>query len=523
MDIGKISEKYIPRNYAPEIEGNVVSFAVPIDGISAVCRKLFAEDGLQFKTMTATDDRREKGCFRNLYVFGVPEENIFLVPYISLKDTQEFPSVTDIIHSASGYERRIKTFFGLEPVGHPAPQLILLHENWPAGIFPLRKDFAWNVRPSGCSEPYKFQQVEGEGIYEIPVGPVHAGIIEPGHFRFSMAGEEIILLEPKLGYKHKGSEKLFETLPLNEKLRLSERISGDTSFTHSLAFCQAVEKLADIKVPERAEYLRVIFSELERLANHFNDIGFIMLDTGYSFGGSNGARLRERIMQWHEQLTGSRYLRGVNVVGGVTKDIYPDMSEKLLSDLKKIQKDFSEVIEIAEDSSSVFNRLQSTGKLDVQVALDHGVMGVAGRAVGLAHDARIEFPYAAYGKIPFEIPLEAEGDVRARFYVRVKEVYASIGIIEKALAGLPAENKLQADGEIKLKKNSIAISAAEGWRGEIIYLIMTDAEGNISRVDVRDPSFVNWTVVGHAGKGNIVPDFPLINKSFNLSYSGNDL
>jgi Ni,Fe-hydrogenase III large subunit len=338
-----------------------------------------------------------------------------------------------------------------------------------------------------------------------------------------MAGEEIILLEPKLGYKHKGAEKLFETLPMDDKLRLSERISGDTSYTHSLAFCQAVEKLADIKIPERAEYLRVIFSELERLANHFNDIGFIMLDTGYSFGGSNGARLREMIMQWHEQLTGSRYLRGVNAIGGVTKDISPEAAKKMLTDLQAIQKDFSEVVEIAEDSSSVLNRLQSTGKLEQQVAIDHGVMGVAGRAVGLVHDARIEYPYAAYGKIPFEIPLEAEGDVRARFYIRVKEVYSSVSIIEKALNDLPAGNKLQADSAIKLKKNSIAISAVEGWRGEIIYLIMTDAEGNITRVDVRDPSFVNWTVVGHSGKGNIVPDFPLINKSFNLSYSGNDL
>ena len=367
------------------------------------------------------------------------------------------------------------------------------------------------------------QKVGGEGIYEIPVGPVHAGIIEPGHFRFSVAGEEIILLEAKLGYTHKGIEKLFEVLPLEGKVRLAERVSGDTSFTHSLAFCQAIENLADIEVPQRAQYLRVIFSELERLANHLNDIGFIMEDTGFSFGGSNGARLRESIMQWNERLTGSRFLRGVNTIGGVARDIDDTTCKELLSGLKKIHLDFNEVIEIAHGSSSLHDRLAGTGKLDRQIALDHGATGVAGRALGIAHDARLEYPYAAYDRFKFEIALETEGDVQARWSVRIKEVNSSMAILEQALLGIPADKELKSNKKIHLRGSSCAVGVAEGWRGDIVYFVVTDTGGHVSRVDVRDPSFLNWPLVGHACEGNMVPDFPLINKSFNLSYSGNDL
>lgn len=523
MNQNKFIKEYICEKYKARKEGNIFLYQVPASELLDVCRRLYFTYRLQLKIITATDERKEGNGFRIFYVFGVPAKNIFLAPYLELKKTEEFPSITRDIHEASGYERKIKTFFGLQPVGHPNPRQILLHENWPNGLYPLRKDFRWQERPPKARGAYEFRKIKGEGIYEIPVGPVHAGIIEPGHFRFSVAGEEIILLEPKLGYTHKGIEKLFEVFPLEDKVKLSERVSGDTSFTHSLAFCQAIENLADIKVPERAQYLRVIFSEMERLANHFNDIGFIMSDTGYSFGGSNGTRLKEKIARWNERLTGSRVLRGVNAIGGVTKDILSPSREELLADLKNIRQDFNEVIEISEDSSSLFNRLQGTGKVDFQLAVDHGVIGVAGRALGMPHDARIEYPYAAYDKSKFDIALEKEGDARARFYVRIKEARSSINILEQMLANMPADKKIKAGENARLRKNSCALGVTEGWRGDIVYFVLTDREGKICRVDARDPSFINWTVLGYAGKGNVVPDFPLINKSFNLSYSGNDL
>lgn len=521
----KIIEKYLPKNASVKTIGNLVMFEVPANDIITIANDLYRTHNLPLKTITAADERKESGSFKIYYVFGVPRDNFFLVPFIQLKNTEEFPSLVGTIHEAFLYERKIKTFFGLTPKGHPDLRPLILHENWPEKSYPLRKDFNWQTRPTKANTPYPFQKVEGEGIYEIPVGPVHAGIIEPGHFRFSVAGEEIMLLEPKLGFTHKGSEKLFETLPLGEKLRLSERISGDSSFSHSLAFCQAIESLAGIKTSEKAKYLRVIFAELERLANHLGDIGAIMLDTGYNFGGSNGARLREMVLQWHDRLTGSRFLRGVNTFGGVTKNISPDMSEKLTKDLISIIKDFSEIIDIAENSSSLLNRLKNTGVLKYDIAKDHGVVGIAGKAIGIPNDARIDYPYAAYDNFDVAMSTGKTGDVYARFYVRIKEVFSSFKILKQALEAL---NNTQGDinakiENISLNKNSHAIGIVEGWRGDIVYFLMTDSNGDISRVDARDPSFLNWSAAGYAGPGNIVADFPLINKSFNLSYSGNDL
>lgn len=511
----------VPSGFVTETEGSITTFAVPTTEIVSVCTGLFSNAQLELKTITATDEREDSGCFRIYYVFGVPRDNAFIVPYIELAGTESFPSLTPRIHQAALYERKIHTFFGLIPEGHPDLRPFILHEGFPAGMFPLRKDADARACSKAVRDPYAFARVEGEGVYEIPVGPVHAGIIEPGHFRFSVLGEEILLLEPRLGYKHKGIEKLFEQLPLHEKVRLSERVSGDTSFTHSLSFCQALEHLSGTQIPARAARLRVVFSELERIGNHANDIGFILQDTGYGFGGASGMRLRELILAWNDRLTGSRFLRGVNVPGGVTRDIGTADAAALAADMADFKKDFDEIIEIALRSSTVKNRLEDTGTLTREVAFDHGCVGVAGRASGLAHDARIDYPYAAYDACSFDIALEDAGDVEARFKVRIREIRTALSIIEQMLTALP-------QGAIALplsalRPNRVGIGIAEGWRGEIVYFVATDARGTLSRVDVRDPSFLNWPALCMAGKGNVVPDFPLINKSFNLSYSGNDL
>ncbi len=511
-------QKFFPGRNVKRI-GNTAMCEVRSEEIVELCRQFRFERQLPLIIITASDDRVETGNFSIAYVFGVPTENFFIVPFI--QTTKNFPSLTSVIQEASIYERKIKTFFGLTPENHPNPRSLILHENWPENIFPLRKDFAWNNRPPRAHGHFEFRQMLGDGIYEIPVGPVHAGIIEPGHFRFSVAGEEILMLEPRLGYSHKGSEKLFEVLPLEEKVKLSERISGDSSFSHSLCFCQALEMFSEKKVPERAKFLRSIFAELERIANHLGDIGAIMTDTGFNFGGAQGARLREIAVRINESLTGSRFLRGVNAIGGVTVDIDKTTAAKLAKDLGNLHKDFYEVMTIVENSSSLLNRLKGTGILDQKIAIDHGVRGVVGRAVGLSGDTRFDFPYAAYEVCPTTTITETDGDVYARFRVRVREAESSFAIIDKLLREMP-------DGPIRVEftlfaKNSIAVSLVEGWRGEIVYVVRTDKDGVISRVDVRDPSFLNWTVLGYAGLGNMVPDFPLINKSFNLSYSGNDL
>lgn len=514
----------IPENTKTETFGNAVAFEVAPSEIIKVIHKLYKDNHLNFKLITATDERKEQGCFKVWYIFGKPKENIFIIPYIRLKDTFGFPSLSPSIPQAWNYERKIKSFFGLIPVGHPDNRPIILHENWPDNKFPLRKNFDWDTRPETAQGTYPFQKITGEGIYEIPVGPVHAGIIEPGHFRFCVAGEEIMLLEPRLGFTHKGCEKLFEQLPLNDKVRLSEKLSGDSSFSHSLAFCQALEQLAALSIPRRAMYLRLIYAELERLANHFGDIGALMLDTGFNFGGSHGARLREMIMRINDRLTGSRFLRGVNVLGGIACDIDNNKAELIATELENIEEDFSEIVETAEGSASLLNRMKSTGILSPEIAEDHGVVGVTARAAGITHDARIDFPYAAYCELGFNtIDTEQGGDVYARFSVRVKEVHSSILIVKKALHALPNGPIRTPCNNILFVKNAFTVGIVEGWRGDIVYFITTDGHGTISRVAPRDPSFVNWSALEFAGLGNIIPDFPLINKSFNLSYSGNDL
>lgn len=516
-------KQFLPTGANVEFTDNAAYLEIPREEIKNLAKKLRLENQFPLKLITATDERQTCGCFKVWYVFGVPSEKSYIVPFIKLKENEDFPTLFPEIHEAWNFERKIKTFFGLTPAGHPDQRPLILHEDWPEGVYPLRKDFDYKTKTAKASGHYEFNRVEGEGIYEIPVGPVHAGIIEPGHFRFSVAGEDIVALEARLGYVHKGSEKLFENFSLEKSLLLSEKISGDSSFSHSLAFCQAIEKLANFTPSKRAEYLRVIFAELERIANHLGDIGAIMVDVGFNFGGANGARLREKVMQIHERLSGNRFLRGVNTFGGVTHDLTQTQIDQLILDLDNIKKDFAEVIEIANNSASMLNRLITTGRITQEIALSHGASGVGARATGINTDTRIDFPYAAYADLKFhEVQTQKDGDVYDRFTVRIKEVFVSIELIKNAAHTIPA-GPIKKDGTLELKKNALVLTAVEGWRGEIIYLVKTDSQGKIDRVVPRDPSFLNWPLMSHAVLGNIVPDFPVINKSFNLSYSGNDL
>lgn len=511
----------------PVTEGNRVLFEVKATDLSRVIMTLKKTHSLPLKTMAGSDERAAGRGFRIYYVFGIPKENVFLIPFLSVSpETPSFPSMTPEDQEFAMYEREILTFFGLMPVGHPAPERITLHaENFPKDIYPLRKEFKWNTT---ITEPKEkewatFKKYEGQGVYEIPVGPVHAGIIEPGHFRFSVLGEEILRLEPRLGYVHKGTEKLFETLESNRQVTLAERISGDSSFHHALAYCQAIESLAGAEVPKRAMYLRMIMAELERLANHYNDLAFIMLDTGLSFGGSQGTRLRERVMQWNERLTGHRFLRGMLTPGGLLKDIPNHELEALKLDLVDLENDFLEVMDAVSESLSLLNRLQNTGRLERTIGEDHGIVGIGARAIGLEHDARADFPYAAYDMVHFSVPTEDGGDVYARYKIREREVHQSFKILHQSIDHIVSMTGTIIAPLGNLAPNAHAVGIVEGWRGDIVYFVLTDATGAITRVKVRDPSFLNWQVFPYLVTNDMVPDFPLINKSLNLSYTGNDL
>ena len=435
--------------------------------------------------------------------------------------SQENPSFNTLaksIHSASLFEREIWEMFGIEPKENPDLRRLRLHDEvWPKGNYPLRKDFKMK-QGEGLSD-YKFSRVEGEGVFEVPVGPVHAGIIGPGHFRFSVAGEPIINLELRLGFTHRGVEKLFEGKLYTDVVGLSECVCGDSSFAYSLAFTQAAEKISGVTVPAQASILRAIFLELERMYNHVNDIGGIAVDVGFSFPHAYASIIKEVILQLNEKLSGNRYLRKINVVGGVTQAIDETKKEFLFNFLKRIKSDFSELVKILNSSVSFMDRVDTTGVLRKKTAEDLGVVGLVARASGIPTDLRRYFP-GVYNQAKFKMMIQESGDVLARLRVRISEFEESCRLVEEFAARLNKGEKLII--EVQLREGS-ALGYTEGWRGPILYWLETSPAGLIERCKIVDPSFLNWQGLSFAVLGNIIPDFPLCNKSFDLSYAGNDL
>jgi Ni,Fe-hydrogenase III large subunit/NADH:ubiquinone oxidoreductase subunit C len=461
------------------------------------------------------------GVFHIYYVFALDAAHGFFILRVPVSPAQpEFISLTNALPAANWQEREIQDLFGLRLEGHPNPRRCALHDDWPE-VYPLRKDFDLHtVLPPFQGERHKFREVEGEGVFQVPVGPVHAGIIEPGHFLFSVAGEPVLYLQIRLFYTHKGTEKLFENIPVTHGVRLAESISGDSSFAHATAFCHAVERAANVEAPPRARTLRTVCLELERVYNHIADIGAIATDVAFVVANAHAMRLKERVLRLNESLTGSRLLRGMAELGGVRSDWTSAQIEAVLRFLAELRPEFESLVGLIRESSSTRDRLETTGILKPSTARDLGVVGVAGRASGVDHDLRRDFPHAAYDQVKFTVPVYQEGDVLRRMQVRIDEVQAAFSIIEQAIATLP-------EGPIRVKvpappANQVALGYVEGWRGEIFHWIRTAADGRLVRCKIKDPSLQNWPALSEAILGNIVPDFPVVNKSFNLSYSGTD-
>lgn len=471
----------------------------------------------------AVDCRPMAERFEIQYLFALDSRQPWVLLTLELPAQDRlFTSITPSIHAAQWYEREIRDLFGLIPQGHPDLRRLVRHEHWPKGTHPLKKDFAWDKVLDRQQGDFRFRHIEGEGVFEVPVGPIHAGIIEPGHFRFSVAGEPIMQLEVRHFWKHRGVEKLFEQQMLTAAVPLAERVSGDTTVGHSLAYCQAVETLLGIDVPRRARYLRSLFLELERLHNHLGDVGAICNDTAYALPHAHCGRLKERLMQLNDRLTGSRFLRDTMTIGGVARDITAQQRGEIVDVLDHIEKDFSELESIIFANASLTDRLETTGVLTERTAWDHGVTGVVGRASGIDQDVRRDRPFAAYDELPPKVVLYRYGDVRARLRVRLDEIHDSMRLIRQIRNKIPQGPLVAAPGRSP-NPGEWALSSVEGWRGEILYFVMAGENERIHRCKVRDPSFVNWPAIQWAVVGNIIPDFPLINKSFNLSYAGNDL
>jgi Ni,Fe-hydrogenase III large subunit/Ni,Fe-hydrogenase III component G len=481
---------------------------------------LYYDFNAKLVLMVANDRRVENGVFEVHYLFANDSENWFVHATKELPaDDPQLDSLATFYFPAGRMEREIHDMFGIQAIGLPASPRLVRHSFWPENYYPLRKDAVPPEDFKGKGEPYPFLPVQGEGIYEIPVGPVHAGIIEPGHFRFSVVGETVINLQMHLFFTHKGTEKLFEGRTPAQGVELAERISGDTTIGHSLAYCQALEALAGCEIPARASFLRVILLEMERLYNHIADFGAICNDTGFAAAHSHCFRIRERLLRINKQLTGNRLLRGGIKPGGVLHNLPLDLN--LAAELDSILADFNEIVEISLGNTMLMDRLEGTGRLTTKTAADHGVVGYVARASGIDVDVRRDHPFAAYPWLSFKVPVYTTGDVYARTMMRVEEVRESVHLIKNALRNLPNGLTVQVLGP--LPAWTPAFGMVEGWRGAILHWVMVDDQNKLYRVKVKDPSFVNWPALPFALLKNIVPDFPLCNKSFNQSYSGNDL
>jgi len=498
-----------------------------------LCKILKKDFDLRLLTIICCDEQKLNHGFRIRHVFGSDVEDFFVFVTLSLdKSHLYFPSICDVFPSSILYEREINDMFGLTARENPNIKSLILHD-FPSDVFPLRKDFTLNDDVKRNLKQFEFTPIIGEGVCEIPVGPIHAGIIEPGHFRFSVIGETIINLETRLGYAHKGIEKLAESMPINDVVFLSERISGDESVANSVAFCQAIEKIAQLTISQKAEQIRLLFAELERIYNHFGTLSGILADIGFPYGASRLNILKEQMMQLNEKLSGSRILFGVNQIGGVKTNITDETLNGVHSVLDDVFQNFEKIFDLLKVNSSVMDRLRNTGIIEKQMARDLGLVGISSRCIGIETDARQIHPYGYYPSIilkqktpretmEHQVELQKRmGDVLSRFMSRVDDLRQSKDIIASITA--LKDDGLSVSMKDELTPYSSCLGYSESHRGETLHWIMIGEHNSVFRYKIRTASFSNWPIIEHAALNNIIADFPVINKSFDFSYSGNDL
>ncbi len=436
----------------------------------------------------------------------------------------ELPSQATVYPAANRSERHTQDMFGINFIGHPDNRRWTRHKAWAKHNYPLRKDFPLQGEPEAITPPdidYPFVKAYGAGVYEIPVGPVHAGIIEPGHFRFQAVGELILNLEERLGYVHKGIEKIAEGRTPESLARLAGRISGDTTVGHCWAACRAMEQAAGVEIPPRAALIRGILAERERVANHLGDMGGICNDVAFVFAQMQFTRLRELWLRTNATIFGHRLLMDRIVPGGVVCDLSEASCALIKEDIILLRKELSEIMPAIDLNSSLEDRLYTAGYLSPEIASAFGTLGYVGLASGQDKDVRRDAPYPPYDQATFKVALEDQGDIASRFWVRYKQINAALKLIAQFIERLVAGDIL-AEWQTP-PPGSESLSMIEGWRGEITAYIRFDADNKIARFYPRDPSILNWPALEKLTLNNIVPDFPVCNKSLNGSYSGNDL
>lgn len=463
--------------------------------------------------LVAAHDDRDALRIVSLFLAGDPDRRVELTVNVP-NDHPAVRSLAALSFPAGRFERELLDLYGIELIGHPRPRRMVRHAHWPEGWHPMRADAA-PAPEFAASGRFPFLTVDGEGVYEIPVGPVHAGLIEPGHFRFSVVGETVLRLKIRLWFVHRGVEKLFQGRAATDAIDIAERISGDTSAGHALAHSLAVEDALGITVADEVHRLRALLVELERLYNHATDLGALANDVGFALANAHAQRIREQLLRINAAVTGHRLLRGAIQPGGVHLRALPDPRE-----LEAIGADLAEVAALTLTNAGVYDRLASTAILTTEHARELGCLGFVARASGMTTDARLDHPSIALPVTPISA---TDGDVLARYTVRRDEFAASVALACHLINNAEARLDYLAAPPPPPGTLTSGVGIVEGWRGTIVHRVELDAGATITRSKIVDPSWFNWPALPVAMANTIVPDFPLANKSFNQSYAGNDL
>jgi formate hydrogenlyase subunit 5 len=507
-----------------------VTVTVPLNSLPDVVAMLYYEQGGWLATVAANDERPLNGQFAIYYVLSVEgtnegsqaPENAYVLVRAQIPPHQpEFPSVTPKVPAAIWYEREVRDMFGIQPIGMPDERRLVLPDDWPDGLYPLRKDtmdYRYRPEPVVEDENYEFINVEGEGVVQVPLGPLHMTSDEPGHFRLYVDGEHIIDADYRLFYVHRGMEKLAESrLNYDQVTFLADRICGICGYAHNVAYSSSIERALEIDVPLRAQYIRTILLEVERLHSHLLNLGLACHFVGFDTGFMNFFRVREKAMKMAEMLTGSRKTYGVNLIGGVRRDILKEQRTLITQVLGELKSEVADLVSILLETPNIVQRTQNIGRLEPQVARDFSPVGPTLRGSGFARDIRVIHPYAAYDRVPWHVVSKDGCDVLSRTLIRAEEFFESISLIERCLDSMPA-GPILTEG-FKYKPYKYALGYVEAPRGEDIHWSMLGDNQKIYRWKCRASSYNNWPPLRYMLRGNTISDAPLIVASIDPCYS----
>jgi Ni,Fe-hydrogenase III large subunit/Ni,Fe-hydrogenase III component G len=479
----------------------------------------FREGGQRLVALWGADRRAGAGGFAVIAAYATAE-GLCVLELPLAAGAPSYPDLSALFPAAGRMQRAVFDLLGIAAEGAGDKRQWLRHGAWLADEFPLRHDFDAAARRINAQDDYAFVRVEGDGVHEIPVGPIHAGIIEPGHFRFSIVGEKVLKLEQRLGYTHKGIDRRFADFALADGYRLAGRVSGDSTVAYAWAYAQALESMAAAAPTPRALWLRAMMLERERVANHLGDLGALGNDGGFGFAFAQFMRLKEDWLRMSEAVFGHRFMMDCIVPGGVAANPTRSQLGDMEGEADDIAIEARQMRDIFDEHSGLQDRFITAGRVTPDLARRLGLVGLGGRSSGQAFDLRVDCPAEPYDRLAVHKVVLTAGDVAARVNARFAELFESLRLLQEISRAMPA-------GGIRVPVDTPAAGAfgvgwVEGWRGEVLVALEAGADGRIARGHAHDPSWHNWPLLEHAVMGNIVPDFPLINKSFNLSYSGVD-